>query len=253
MSNIRLNIDTDAIAEFAKEFKEDLKRDLQRSVGLLATQTYAHVKELAANELHSSLSQFQDNVGFEEISPGIWVVSIDKPALWIEEGLPQDFDMKPGILAKGAKTSKDGHKYRVVPFDQGKAPSQSTGFEKNLINQIKSQLKDRGIPFKKIEKDVNGNPRLGKLHTLNLDSDKPSTKASTPALQGLNIYQTRTASGSVRRDITTFRTVSDGPAGADKFKHPGYTPKKFLDRSAQWAENQWENIILPQLLEKYSK
>jgi hypothetical protein len=67
----------------------------------------------------------------------------------------------------------------------------------------------------------------------------------------VSIYQSVTATGNVRRDILTFRTVSEGPASQGKWIHPGLPPKHFLDRASEWAIKEWENNILPAVLEKY--
>jgi hypothetical protein len=248
---LKINID---VAKIAAEFKElalEVEQDLNKAVSNLASMTHAKVAEMASEELHSTLKTLQDNLGFEEIAPGIWVVSIDQKALFLEEGIQAEKDMKPDLLKNATNTSKAGHKYRAIPFDHGKAPSQMTPYAQHLVAHIKSKLKKEKIPFKKIEKNKDGSPRTGKLHSFDIDSEKPTARASTPALKGVSIYQSVTATGNVRRDILTFRTVSEGPASQGKWIHPGLPPKHFLDRASEWALKEWENNILPAVLEKY--
>lgn len=249
---LKIKIDTSKIAQQFKSFAIEVEQDLNKGVANLAAITHAKVAEMASEELHSSRKQFTDNLGFEEVQPGVWVVSVDQGGLWVEEGIAPNTDMKPGLLKGATHTSKDGHKYRVIPMDHGKAPSQMNGYAQGLVARIKSNLKKEGVPFKKLETDANGSPRTGKLHTFNFKSEIPG-KGNTPALHGVSIYQTMTKTGNVRRDILTFRTVTDGPAGADKFFHPGFEPKKFLDRAADWAVQEWEQKILPEILGKYEK
>lgn len=249
--SIKINIDVSGIAAQMKEFAMEVEQDLQRAVADLAAMTNAKVAELAAAELKTSLKTLQENLGYEEISPGIWVVWIDEAALFIEDGVEASTDMKPGLLKGATKISKDGHRYRSIPFDHSKAPSQMSAGAQQMVTQIKQFLRRENVPFKKIEKDANGSPRVGKLHKFDIESDPPTSRASHPGLQGLSIYQSKDSSGNVRRDILTFRTVSDGPASKGKWIHPGVQPKNFLDRASEWAIKEWEDKILPEVLGKW--
>jgi hypothetical protein len=250
MSNLKIKIDTASIVAQFKELALEVEQDIHKGVANLAAITHAKVAEMASEQLKSSKKTFTDNLGFEEISPGIWVVSIDEDALWIEEGIEANKDMKPGLLKNATKTSKDGFKYRSIKFEHSKAPSQMTGNAQMIVSQIKSNLKKEGISFKKIEKHPNGSPKVGKLHTFDWKGSVPG-KGNTPQLKGVSIYQTLTKSGNVRRDILTFRTVSGGPASAGKWIHPGVEAKKFLDQAAEWGIKIWEDQILPEILSKY--
>lgn len=248
---LKINLDLDKIANQFKELAYEVKQDLEKGVGSLAAMTHAKVAEMANEELNTSRKSFQESLGFEEVAPGVWIVSVDEKGLWVEEGIEPGHDMKPDLLKEDTKTSAAGHKYRSIPFDHAKPPSQMTPYAEQLVRKIKYVLKKEGIPFKKIETGPNGNPRLGKLHKLDIDTAPPTSRASTGALQGLTIYQSKTATGNVRRDIMTFRTVSSGPASQGKWIHPGMEAKHFLDRAEQWALKEWEDKILPEILKKY--
>jgi hypothetical protein len=249
--SLKINIDVAAIAAQFKEFALELEQDLRKGVANLAAITHAKVVENAQQELHSSRQTFMDNLGFEEISPGIWVISIDQGAMWIEEGIEANKDMKPDLL-KNAKTSSKGVQYKVIPFDEGKAPSQMTPYAQGVVARIKQNLKKQDVPFKKIEFNSDGSPRVGKLHEFDFGGEKPG-KGNTPVMKGVSIYQSVTKTGNVRRDILTFRTVSNGPESAGKWVHPGYDAKKYLDKAADWAMNEWEQSILPEVLSKWNK
>lgn len=252
--SLKIKIDTASIAAQFKEIALELEQDLQRGVANLAAITHAKVAEMASSELKSSRKTFMDNLGFEEVAPGVWVVSVDEDALWIEEGLDPDKDMKPELLKGATKTSKDGFKYRAIPFEHSKAPSQLTGYAQNIVARIRANLKKEGVPFKKIEKNPNGSPKLGKLHSFDFvnKNERPPGKGNTPILKGVSIYQTLTKTGNVRRDILTFRTVSGSPASAGKWHHPGFTAKQYLDKASEWALKEWEDKILPEILSKYT-
>jgi hypothetical protein len=207
---------------------------------------------MANDKLKSSRKTFLDSLGFEEVTPGLWVVSVDESGLWVEEGLDPNFDMKPGLLKGATKTSKDGHPYRTIPFDHGKAPSQLNGYAQNLVTKIRADLKKEGVPFKKIEKNSDGTPKIGKLHSFDFSKGRTGKSGEgNPDLKGVSIYQSMTKTGNVRRDILTFRTVSGGPASAGKWIHPGFEAKEFLDKAEVWAVQEWEEKILPEILSKY--
>lgn len=248
---LKINIDVAKIAADFKDLALEVEQDLNKGVANLAAMTHAKVAEMANNELRSTRKNFQDSLGFEEVAPGVWVVSVDEKGLWVEEGIEPNTDMKPGLLKDATQISKDGHRYRSIPFEHSKAPSQLTPYAQRLVSQIRYELKKQGIPFKKLEKTPEGSPRIGKLHKLDISSGKPTPRASTDALKGINIYQTMTKTGNVRRDILTFRTVSDGPASAKKWIHPGLEPKHYLERAQEWALKEWEDNILPEILKKY--
>lgn len=253
--SLKFNIDAAAIASQFKEFALEVELDLQKAVANLAAITDAKVKEMASQELKSSRKPFMDSLGFEEVAPGVWVISVSEDGMWVEEGIEANKDMKPGLLAEGFKTSKNGNKYKVIPFDYGQAPSQMTPSTQAIVSYLKQNLKKENVPFKKIERNADGSPKVGKLHEFNFGNPGGRMggpgKGNTPVLNGLSIYQSVTKSGNVRRDILTFRTVSSGPGSAGKWHHPGLEPKKFLDRALDWAMAQWEEKILPEVLDKW--
>lgn len=260
MSSIKLNLDTSVLTSMLKEFTKEIEKDISKGVKMLADQTTEFVLKSAEGELSKqTFEKFKKSLTQESVSPGLHVISIDEKALWIEEGLPAGFDMKPGMLdSPKAKTSAAGAKYMSIPFDKGKSKTASTGYEFNLRERVKSELNKAGVPFKKIEKDAHGKAIAGKvgepklLHRFDFGGEIPG-KGNTPVLQGVSIYQTMTKTGNVRRDIMTFRTVSGGPASNGKWLHPGRDAKNFLDKAKDYAEKIWETEIVPGILDKYKK
>lgn len=253
--SLKFNIDAGKIAAQFKEFALEVEQDLNKAVANLAAITDAKVKEMANQELKSSRKPFMDSLGFEEVAPGIWVISVDERGLWVEEGIEANKDMKPGLLAEDFKTSKQGHRYKAIPFDYGKAPSQLTPSTQQLVSYLKQNLKKENVPFKKIERNADGSPKVGKLHEFDFGNPGGRMggpgKGNTPVFKNLSIYQSVTKTGNVRRDILTFRTVSSGPGSAGKWHHPGLEAKKFLDRALDWAMREWEEKILPEVMGKW--
>jgi len=250
--NLRFFVDAKALAAEFGERKEQVEEAITQGVKQVASMTFAKTQELAASKLHSRRKTYLDNLKFEEAAPSIWVVSLDEPALWIEEGRKAG-DMTADLLKRNYKVAKDGSKYRAIPFDQAKPPSQTPQSVQMFVNQVKAELKARKIPYKKLEYTKEGSPRLGKLHVINdIISPKPSARASHGVLSGLTIYQTQTAKGSVRRDILTFRTVSSKHRGS-KWIHPGLEAEKLMDQALEWASNTFDKEILPSILESFDK
>lgn len=255
MSEFKVTLDLSPLSQFLESFVKEINSDVKKSIKALAVDSHNHIKEEAQNKLHSFREKYLESLSPpEQVDDYLWVITLSDKAEWIEMGRPEPYDMKPGLL-KGGKTSKDGHKYRVVPMDQAKTPTQmspnTAGYETTMVNKVKAELKARGIPYKKLEIDSKtGSPRIGKLHALNIDSFIPG-KGNTPQLHGINIYQTKQKDGSVKRSITTFRTVTDKPDQTDKWIHPSVEAKNFFETTKTWAEKEWESKILPALVSKY--
>ena len=132
---LKFDIDVNAIANQLNEFKEEIKSDLTKAVGNLATMTHAKVLELARDNLHSTSKKYMDNVEFTNPMTGLWIVTLKEPAMWIESGLSQH-SMVDDLLRKDAKVSAEGKKYKVIPFEHSKAPTQQTPKAQDLANQI---------------------------------------------------------------------------------------------------------------------
>lgn len=261
--SLKIVIDIEEIAKRFKEFAEEAKQDMADRVERLSSQTKERIEDMAKVELKSSRDKFLDNFDRKTVAPGVHVITLYQPAVFIDDGIDEGYDMKPGMLASPkAKMSKGGkdlkgdekpkYKYLVVPFDQTKVPTKSRPGDYDIISRIRSKLAEEKIPFKKLELNKDGSPRLGKLHSFNWGGNIPG-KGNTGDMQGVSIYQTKTPSGNVRRDIFTFRTVSANPSGGskDKWIHPGTEGKKFLDRGAEWAMKEWEESILPAIEKKW--
>lgn len=248
---LKFQLDVEEITSRFSEFAKEVKTDLENAVKNLATLTRAQIHLEAQSELHTTRKIYLDNLSNPtESTPGVWVITLDEPALFIEEGIEPNKDMKPELL-KGAS-------HRVIPFKYDTPPTETAPSTQLLINEIKKKLKNEKIPFKKIEYNKDGSPKTGKIHDLKWGVDLPGGrnrpgKGDTPQLKGLSIYQQVTKTGNVRRDILTFRTVSSGPASQGKWIHPGLTAKKYMDKAFDQAMAEWEAKILPEIIEKWSK
>lgn len=256
MSDLYFKIDEKLFQDVMESCRKDLQDELNEGIRHLTDMTFEKTLELASEGLHTTFDVYKDNLSSRKESAGVYIISLDQKALWIEEGLPENFDLKDGLLnSPKAKTSADGHKYMTVPFKHNKGPSKNTPKAQGLVDQIKKVLRQEKISFG-MEKNKDGSYKIGSgknglLHKIDIDSAKPTAKASTPALQGLRIYQKRDEEGKMVRGIYTFRTVTDGPGSEGKFIHPGLDAKKFMDKALEWAEKTFDKEILPELLKKW--
>jgi hypothetical protein len=254
--DLKFEIDIDALASQIKDLKEEFKAELTKGIGGVAAMTHAKLLELAGNEMHSLAQKYKDAVSFQQLDDTLWIVSLDASALWIEEGRKSGFQEEL-LHGKSSKVSKDGTRYAVIPFEHSKIPSQQTSSAKQLTDQIKSELKKRNISYKKIEYGADGSPRLGLVHKFDIESARPArisgiTKASHPALSGVSIYQRKAPGGKIRRDIMTFRVISEKSKADGKWMHPGMVGYKLMDKSLDWAFDLWEREILPDIMKKFN-
>jgi hypothetical protein len=273
---LKLEVDVSDIAQTVQRLEADVLPSIISAIQALAVRTHAHVLETAQNQLGSAREQYVNALGFKQVNESTFVVTLDRSAFWIEDGIPPNTEMIDWLLRQrpgsksGPKTAKDGSVYRTIPFKQNKAPTGVPKSQIDLQSTIKEELKKRKIPYGKLERNPDGSPKLGLLHSFDI-MDKPTKthqgpgqgwgeigKVRTgatgiPLLQGVRIYQREieTAKGEKKtiRDIMTFRTVSSKMKGTGRWTHPGLEPKRFLDEGFEWAKKEWERI-LPTILEK---
>jgi hypothetical protein len=159
MSNLYFQVDASMFENVLEEFRNDLQKDLNEAIKHLTDITLEKTLEFAEQGLKTTFEVYKDNLSSRQESAGVYIISLKQKALWIEEGLPPEFDLKPGILnGKNAKMNAEGHKYAVVPFKHNKGPSQNTPKAQELVDQVKSVLRQENISFGQIEKHANGSP-----------------------------------------------------------------------------------------------
>jgi hypothetical protein len=179
MSDLSLVLDMGTVASSIKE-AEAFDDALKTTARKLASQAHLHVIEQVQTRLHTRRQQYLEAlVKPMEVEPGMWVITLDAKAAWIEEGMPQH-SMVQDLLRKsprgnsksGPKIAADGSTYRVIPFERNKGPTRQTAAEQTLTATLKSELKKFGIPWSQIERHHDGSPRTGLLHEFKDDMPK---------------------------------------------------------------------------------
>lgn len=269
---IYLNLDLSGALELRKELEPKIQRALNEAARDLATQTHAHILEEVQSKLHSTRDKYIAGLEFKQVNDSTWVISLDKSAMWIEEGMPEHEMLDNLLSSPKAKTAKDGSKYMVVPFDHKKGPTQQTQAQKSLTDTIKQEMAKRKIPYAKVETDANGQPKLGMLHKFDIMKTPLKTHdgpgqgkgpigqvrqgpTGIPFLQGVRVYQKKvkdqaTGKDKVQRGIMTFRVASSKHKGTGRWVHPGLEAKKFFEEAQDWALQQWVQRIVPDIMRR---
>ncbi len=262
--DLELQFDISEILAKYSELSTEIEKAASDGVARLSAMTHAHVTELAQEKLHSLRELFFSKFGPpEQVDANNWKITIPKSIAFIEEGLKEGYDMLPGFLASPkAKTGKNG-KYLIIPFKHNKGNQTPT--QNILAQSIKAEMTQRKIPTQKIEKNPDGSVKLGLLHKFNMaDPTHPPNRPSNgkpwqpdatqkPLLWGINVYQQqiKNAQGKQKteKSVMTFRTASAAHSGT-KWIHPGLEKQAFLDKAKVWAEKEWEDNILPDILKE---
>lgn len=255
MADLKFDINAEEIATTINGISTQVKKDVEDAVGSLANITYNKVDELARQNLSSLQRMYLENLTYESPEKGLHVVSLAEPALWIEEGRKAGFMEellkieRPGSVGK-IKDGKNG-KYRVIPFEHSKNPTDQSPKAQALANQIKQVMEEKGLHWQKIEKDESGSPRVGLLHRFNVESARLSPLHKTDPLKSVAVYQKKNKQGTVEKHVMTFRVISEKHRGEGLWDHPGRTGDKLMDKAFDWAMTEWETNILPAIFEKY--
>jgi hypothetical protein len=275
---IKITIDPKDILDLCLDEEEKAKKQLIKSVGDLANAAKKHLTGLVEQNTNTHLSQmFANNTKLESESVTVHVITISGNAVLIDDG--QDIDMKTENWLWSSSKTKQGKngRYLVIPFKQGgnftkeENPSESTKFQSQLKGRIKEELdiqnkvrKAQGLPkitMGGIERDEKGQIKEGKLHTFNIFGSRKKPFWSNGPLQGLSVYQKiqkdeqgnakLNKKGEVKasRSWMTFRTASEGKP--EKFIYPVPKDAKYLERTAEWAEQEFYNKIVPAIVEKW--
>lgn len=292
MSNLDFKVNIDEIADKLQMKREVIEGRIVQEVKQLAASTHAFVVRYASEKLEknefmrkwffgeiNSQTNESEKVKFQEIGHGMYLVSIDESSRFIEEGRdPAPMATDKWLLkeGKGLKTAKDGSKYKVIPMKQmggvgGKSDNPYAGF----TNILKSALKKQGISLNKIERDSDGNPKLGILHRLQVAH--PNSKSGgfhqmvspkklklfsegrTPeraAALGLPVYGGKfhlagvvvsqrkdEATGKIKKEAVTFRVVSSKHKDEGRWVYPRVDPLNSIPEAFKFAEKAWEQTI----------
>jgi hypothetical protein len=252
-----------AFSNIAKDLEKKTENVMKNAVKDISEQSYAHILELARDRLHSTRNKYIDALKYAQVAPDTFVITLDADAMFIEEGLPPNFDMLPGLLnSPKAKTGKKG-KYIAVPFQHNKRPQDTAANAQPMNDALRKELKQRKIPYGKIETNENGSPKLGKIHTFSSEgamktkegpfqgqgpvSGSRQGPTGRPYMQGTSVYQFPVPNVGkkmkVEKYIMTFRMASDSQRGKGMWLHPGMIKQDFFGETERWARDKFKEIM----------
>lgn len=249
--NYKVYIAQDSIAALGKDLESlgvAFREKAKAAVQVAAAQAHGFIIEHVQSDLHGGSREIylQNLVGPVEAGDGIWMVALRKGAEFIEDDVPPHSMLHDLTHGPKSKINKKGQRYNVIPFGY-KSKSSNSPTQASIVNYVKSELKNRGLD--KIIKDSQGNPRTGKVATVNLTSPgAPWSRHNTPLLSGLTVYQRliqnqKTGKTSVKRDVMTFRTASESQEGTGKWFNKGRTGVHIFDKVEKQVDEAWNKIM----------
>jgi hypothetical protein len=244
-----------------ENMSQDMIKEARGQIKALAAQTHGLVVEKAQAKLKGQKRKiYLDSLSLDKLgddSMEIWSVSLDKAAGWIEDDIAagERIDM---ILNGGApaKTSKDGNRYKIIPFSHKKTVNTPSSQVK-MANFVKSELKKRGLD--KIVSDPQGNPIVGKVASVDLvkDNKKGQTfvsKFNKPLLQGLTIYQNKVKNAqgkeSIKQSVMTFRVISEKAKGSGDWFWPESKGAHIFEEVEKEVDAIFEKMMV-EIVERY--
>lgn len=232
--------------------KNSIRDDLRLIVKSMGSSTLKKAEDLAQQHLPPKLANmYKTALRIEQISEDVVIIELDQKALWIEKGRKAGF--MEDLLKSGAKTAKDGSKYRVIPIGNSKGSFQTSSVGENLVPEIKSFLQKKGVRTGKndLELDGKGSPRVGKINTFDI-KDLRDKKQISDNISRISVFQNKNPkTGKVEKNITAFRVISDKHKGTGKWVHPGTPPAEILQKALQWSEQLWQTELFPAIKTKY--
>ena len=259
--DFKITINTDELQKQLGDGLIKAEQALVKSVESLALQTHAKIVEMVQTNLRSTRPIYIENLNLKQTSPTSWAVILDEKAIWIEEGKPAG-TMLYDLLKNPTGINKKGEPYKVIPFKQNKAPTTMTTAGASLqqtlkdelkkINKIRKQAGESSIPLAKIEKNADGSPKLGLLHKFDVNVG-PKGPTGIPYLHGIKIYQRLNEQGKAERFVGTFRVAKMSMAAEGRWFHPGIKPYMFFDKAKDWAEQQIDQKIIPEIIKAFSE
>lgn len=251
-----------------KKIEETAKEVIKKANEGAAKTLRGYIVTEADKVLHSRKKAYIESIILQK-EDDFYIVALDKKAAWIEDGMDQT-DMVPFFMKSSkVKQGKNG-KFLTIPFNLGYQKGVATTPAKaDLIATVKQELASRKINYSTVERDEQGAPKLGKLHSLSI-KDRPVKTQEGPNqghrpvgavkqgpsgrawLDGIKIYQVKGPKGGVKRAIFTFRTVKPEHSG-QMWIHPGLDGVNIFEKAADFMQKELDDNIIPKILEEISQ
>jgi hypothetical protein len=220
----------------------EIEARAKASMQALAAQTHGLILE-KTNKLRSTRDLYIQNLVMTNEGHNIWIVGLKSEAGWIEDGQKSGY-MHDRLLngGKPAKVSKEGNKYKSIPFKHSGPGSKMSKTQLSIATYAKNELKRQGLDKPII---MNGKPVIGKVATIRTlaGADQPTNKFGNPILAGMTVYQRKGGGGKMTKDIFTYRTISEKTKGDGSWFHPGTDGLKAFEEVEKQVEEMWSKIV----------
>ena len=232
----------------SQQFLESLLDDL----GNMARSKWVSV---ARNNLNSTKRDYINGISEVESSPGLRVITLEGfLANSVESGM-SSYDMRDTLLKKGYKTSKDGHKYRSIPFRHGTPTSQGqagtpmgathgpSGSESRSVSPVggslsKSKSVELGTRIYKAAKKLKpGKSLKSDAALLTAGKHRPAYTHKTDIFSGM-----KRVGAPRHKQYMTFRTISNRVQDGS-WIHPGITARHFAWEVEKYVEEQAPKLV----------
>lgn len=238
MAEIKLQPRIEDLGITMEEVTEEVAGQLIQAVQQLEALTYNKAVEMTNQRLHTTRQQYIDALNLDDQGDGVYVVYLDDSAHHLDDGYPP-FPMLPK-LATGpkSKTSKDGHRYTIIPIRQmTQVPGHVSSKRRNLADQLKAVVQQR--EFKKIKTTVD--KTTGRVRTV----ERLVGPAPHPHLKGLTrIREYDEEGGKVKSSAyLTFRVASTKQDAGTKWRHPGFKGASIFPDLERWADTEMDRIV----------
>ncbi len=252
MSDISLKLRAEALAKSIENLAPRVEEELNEAVKNLAYAAHsAMVNKIQTMSMDpKNRSDYLKALKIQDLGKDSYLISLDGDwANKLESGFGgyslKDVLLKSTKIVKvgsragepWVRKAKDGHKYAAVPL-QHKSGSPSGG-SGDLATDIKKMIGEDQAGnqqrMTQIFKDVDGNPRSGKVATL-----APNQQVAKN-LQGLTKYQYVHPTGRVSTLYMTFRIISENSTG---WMHKGFEGYHLFKEAQDFVEKEMDRIIL---------
>jgi hypothetical protein len=247
----------------------NIKQAIQEGTEWLAGMVHAYLIEKANSEFKSRRKDFVSALRIIKVEDGTWGVALDDKANWIIEG-SSPFNMLDGLLSSSkAKHGKNG-RYIIVPFKH--SGDNLTPMQAVLATAVKAEMTKRHIGTE--DADESSTQESYPWLLSSFDIEYPSTKKeaydqltdeerppwsvnmkqdhpTVPLLKNVRVYSHSGLSGDSepKGRAYTFRTAAESQRNTGKWDHPGTPPSQIWEDAQEWAQDKWDNTILPGLLD----
>lgn len=268
----RINL---GVRDVSKKAVEKIK---EKAAARLYNTKDQYILAMKMDEIGSGVYSITLDASAAHLEKGYDSYDMKKGLLHLGKSIPMNAKGEPAI-----KVSKAGYRYRAIPFDKNMSAAKSDHrmhnrpegtFGPNMIDRmrptttgestkgIRDQAKAGG--YDGVTKHNNGNPVIGKVasarpnpnnkHQIFIkDHETGQEKVHTvgrethPNSQGWLKYQwlqkNRNGGTTVKSAYMTFRIVSENPAQAHKWIHPGFRGIHAFEDVQKWAENALDRMV----------